>query len=139
MGQGAMRTAGETLGTQGVSHSATIVAALRWVYRYEQGLMRERHLPLANDELVDMLPKHPEIVHSFPVAAKAHKLAAPSLVTALHYLCSQRDKATADEFFDKFADGYGLKAGHVVLVLRRRLWREAYKRHAVVRGDHKAL
>lgn len=140
MGQGAKRTAGDILGIQGLKNSRNLAAALRWVYRYENDFMNNPHPNITDDELADTLPDHPTIVDSFSLGAKAHGLAAPGMVTALHYLCSKRDKGIANDFFWKFATGEHLDQGDVILVLRNRLLRSLGKRGTkyVMRDEQKA-
>jgi hypothetical protein len=140
MGQGSKRTTGDILNIQGVKNSRNIAAALRWVYRYENDLMSNPHPNITDDELADTLPNHLAIADSFPFGGKAHGLAAPGMVTALHYLCSKREKATANDFFWKFATGEHLAQGDVVLVLRNRFLRALGKKGAkyVIRDEQKA-
>jgi len=120
MGLGAKRSIGDILGIRGIKNGNHIGAALRWVYRYEHGLMNNPHPNVTDDELADTYPTHAGLQDSFPLGARAQGLAAPAMVTALHYLCVKRDRATANAFFWKFGTGEQLEANDVVLVLRNR-------------------
>lgn len=140
MGQGAKRTAGDILGIEGFKNSRNLAAALRWVYRYETDQMNNPHPNITEDELADSLPGHLAIVESIPFGTRAHGLAAPGMVTALHYLCGKRDHAMANHFFWTFATGEHLAEGDVLLVLRNRLLRALAKKDLryVLRDEQKA-
>ena len=140
MGQGSKRTAGDILGIQGVKNSRNIAAALRWVYRYEHDMMMNAHPNVTDDELADTITEHEAIIESLSFGVKAHSLAAPGMVTALHYLCSQRDKALANHFFWTFATGEHLEKGDAILVLRDRFLQGLGKRKArlILRDEQKA-
>lgn len=140
MGQGAKRTAGDILGIRGVKNSRTIGAALRWVYRYHNDLMMNPHPNITDDELADTLPDHPELVDALPFGIRCHAVAAPGLCTALHYLCSKRDRALANHFFWSLASGENLGPGDPILVLRNRLLQTSGKKKAqyILRDEQKA-
>lgn len=123
MGQGSKRTAGDILGIQGVKNGRNIAAALRWVYRYEHEQMMNAHPNVTDDELADTIDDHPTIIDSLAFGVKAHTLAAPGMVTALHYLCSKQSKGVANDFFWKFASGEHLESGDVIMILRDRFLR----------------
>src|SRR5215471_14913951 len=91
MGQSSKRTAGDILGIQGIKDSRNIAAALRWVYRYENNMMSNPHPNITDDELADTITDHAALIESLPFGRKAHSVAAPGLVTALHYLCRKCD------------------------------------------------
>jgi hypothetical protein len=150
MGQGAKRTAGDILGIQGVKNATNIAAALRWVYRYETGQMQNPHPDITDDELTDTLLDHADILQSIPFGKKCQGIAAPGMITALHYLCRkgpkveseetmprrrgrpvakeqwdggdpQRRKGQADHFFWSLATGENLEPGDPILVIRNRI------------------
>lgn len=139
MGQGAKRTVGDILGIQGEKNSRTLGAALRWVWRYEHDQMLNPHPNITDDELADYLAEHPVLPESLPFGTRSHTLAAPGMVTALHYLCKRRDVGIANDFFWKFAEGEHLEQGDVILVLRNRFLRGLSKRtKEVLRDEVKA-
>lgn len=140
MGQGAKRTVGDILGIQGEKNSRTLGAALRWVYRYDHDLMMNPHPNITDDELADTMPEHQELPESIPLGIKSHSLAAPGMITALHYLCGKRHKATANHFFWTFATGEHLERGDVLLVLRDRFMKAMGKKQTrlVLRDEQKA-
>jgi hypothetical protein len=150
MGQGSKRSAGDILGIQGVKNATNIAAALRWIYRYENGLMSNAHPNITDDELTDTLPAHAALVDSVPFGKKCQGIAAPGMITALHYLCRkgpqvpslpllpkrgapprpkprwdhgdmQVRKGKADHFFWSLGSGENLDTGDPILILRNRV------------------
>jgi hypothetical protein len=140
MGQGSKRNAGDILGIRGVKNARNLAAALRWVYRYENGMMLNPHPNITDDELADTLPDHPGIEDSLPFGIQAHSVAAPGMVTALHYLCHKRNAGLANHFFHAFADGEDLSKGEPILVLRKRFVQELGKKRTayILRDEQKA-
>jgi hypothetical protein len=140
MGQGSKRNAGDILGIRGVKNSRNLAAALRWVYRYENEMMMNPHPNITDDELADTLPEHPGIEDSLPFGLQAHSVAAPGLVTALHYLCHKRDAGLANLFFRAFASGEDLSQGDPILVLRKRMLQGMGKKlgRFILRDEQKA-
>lgn len=137
MGQGSKRTAGDILGIRGEKNSRNLAAALRWVWRYEQGQMMNPHPLITDDELADTLETHQAITLSIPYGNKPPRLIAPGLTTALHYLCSRQDKALANHFFWSFTTGENLSEGNPILVLRNTLTQRS-KLRRIVRDELKA-
>lgn len=123
MGQGSKRTAGDILGINGEKDGRLLAAALRWVYRYEHGLMNNPHPVINDDELADTIKDHPKLVESIPFGRGCHGVAAPGMCTALHYLCKKRNLGTANDFFWKLGSGSEMPEGHPILVLRERFYR----------------
>ena len=140
MGQGAKRTAGDILGIRGVKNSRLLAAALRWVYRYHNEMMMNPHPNITDDELADTLPDHPDIVDSVPFGVRAHTVAAPGMVTALHYLCRKQDLGLANHFFWAFATGENLDQGDPILILRNRMLKGFGKKLSrdILRDEQKA-
>jgi len=139
MGQGAKRTAGDILGIQGVKNSRSIAAALRWVYRYENDLMANANPNITDDELADTLPDHLAIIDSLPFGIKCHSIAAPGMVTALHYLCRKRDVAMANHFYWSLATGEQMERGDPILILRERIRPKVQKQaRSILRDEEKA-
>lgn len=137
MGQGSKRTAGDILGILGEKNGRNLAAALRWVWRYNNGQMLNPHPLITDDELAETIYDHREIILSIPYGTKPPRLVAPGLVTALHYLCSKRDKALANHFFWSLATGENLDTGNPILVLRNFFIKRVEKRQ-VIRDERKA-
>ena len=77
-------------------------------------------------ELDVVLQKHPGIRESLKQSYHGGpKLITPSLMTFLHYICAQKDKEAADNFFEKVRTGENLGAQNPINVLRTKLIRNA--------------
>lgn len=77
-----------------------------------------------NDELLDFYHRHPRISEGYSIARKLNKagLLSPRWAGALYYICSIKNRAMADEFFEKLATGVGVTSvKDPVHVLRERL------------------
>jgi hypothetical protein len=137
MGQGSKRSAGDILSIRGEKDARNLAAALRWVWRYEHRQMMNPHPLITDDELADTIWVHQEIVDSITYGHQAQGLAAPGMVTALHYLCSRVHKADANDFFWRFTKGQNLDEGHPILILRNSLMKST-KLRRVMRDERKA-
>lgn len=128
MDQGDKRTAGDVFGIQGVADANRMAAATLWVWKYNNTKMAT---PVGGQsptpaQLYDYFSvEHPELSESLKVGKRFdNKLAPPSLMTALHYLCAARDRVKADEFFRSVATGENLSRTSPALKLRNRLIQE---------------
>jgi hypothetical protein len=139
MGQGAKRSVGDILSILGKANSRTLGAALRWIWRYEHGQMMNAHPTITEYEVANLEEQHPTLHFSVPYGHKCRGMAAPALITALHYLCRKIDEAQAETFFAAMAEGANLPQGHPVLFLRRYLLPKVTGRgRAVIRDERKA-
>jgi hypothetical protein len=150
MGLGVKRTTGDILSIRGEKNTSQLAAALRWVWRHDHGQMLNAHPVVSEDELADTLQDHQEIIQSIPYGHKAKGMAAPALVSAMHYLCGrpkegdvkagikpETRKGWSNDFFWQFVSGENLDGGHPILVLRELLMKRAQKRQ-VTRDERKA-
>ena len=138
MGQGSKRTAGDILSIRGEKNARNLAAALRWVWRYENNQMLNAHPDITDDELADTIEEHPDIVQSLTYGAQMKRgIVAPGLVTALHYLCSKKDKALANHFYWSLAMGTNLEEGNPIYVLRETLAKRV-KARQILRDERKA-
>lgn len=107
---GKTRTAGDIFAINGVQDSSTIAAAIKWVYKYnELKALNNGGLRLSNAELYEYYLQHKGLHDSTKFASKANKtkIVAPSLITALHYLCAGKSRSQADAFYSLLCDGLG--------------------------------
>lgn len=113
--QGKKRTASDIFAIHGVPHYTAMSAAVRWVWAYETKRMYYGYSGLAGgvtlspDQLYDVYLKHERLQESVPIARTfaVSRLAAPSLMVGLHYLCACKSRQQADDFFLKVGDGVG--------------------------------
>jgi len=143
MGQGAKRTAGDILGIRGEKDARMLAAALRWVYRYDNDLMNNPHPTITDDELADTITEHKELIESVAFGRKCHAVAAPGMCTALHYLCSKRNKAFANHFFWSLGTGENMTSDDPIMVLRERFYKSeknarSNKLRVILRDEVKA-
>ncbi len=105
---GKPRSAADIFAINGVQNYATMSAAIGWVVRYDEG---RRHIAaqggLTGAELYAEYEKRVDIQNSFWVSSEFNKsrLAPPSMMCAMHYICAQKARRDADEFFEAVAHG----------------------------------
>lgn len=110
---GKSRTAANIFAINGVKNYVVIAAAIQWVIGYEA----DRHAAAArgdiskgdHDLLYQAYLNHTGLQDSVWVAQvfmKA-KIVSPSLMCATHYVCAQKNRHQADEFFRKVGEGIG--------------------------------
>jgi len=138
MGQGSKRSVGDILAILGKANSRTLGAALRWIWRYEHGQMLNAHPPITDYEVAALELQYQTLHFSVPYGTKCHGMAAPALITALHYLCRKIDEASAETFFAALAEGANLAPGNPLLFLRRYLTPSKGRGRAVLRDERKA-
>ena len=123
---GETRTAANIFAIHNVPNAAMMASATNIVMNYDAGTARTgiNGLKPDHETLYAEYEKHPDlqcsasIGHSF-ITNKG--IAAPSLMAALHYICARRNRALADTFFRRLADGADMKRSEPVYKLRKRL------------------
>jgi hypothetical protein len=114
MDQGRKRGAGDIFHICGVPKANNMAAAARWVWRYHKhGMNKPRHDQAPeNDELYDyyLTLTGLQASHKFGDNFSRYKLASKGLMTALHYLCAQKSRREADDFFERVSTGIGLQS-----------------------------
>lgn len=115
---GKTRTASDIFAIHGVPNSQMMAAATVWVVGYDsnsvrsaEGSLRQRLGLLDHEQLYGEYLKHPGLQESahFGRLFAINKLAPPSLITALHYVCARKHRKEADAFFEQIADGLGFE------------------------------
>lgn len=107
---GAPRTAGDIFAINGVKSSIITASMTRMVWKYQRGrntVDGGTGGKLTNAELYEEFLKMDGLQDSLPIVYKfqSSRLASPSVMGALHYICSRKNRAKADEFFHKICDG----------------------------------
>ena len=107
---GKKRTAADIFAINGVKHHVLIAAAMVWVDKYISGRMASQAgTGKGAADLYAMYEQHTAISQSVSFGAKFKKsaIASPSMMTALHYICSSKSRRDADAFFTVAGDGFG--------------------------------
>lgn len=128
---GDKRTAGHIFHINGVPNANAAAAATRWVHAYAVGKastadqashdFKEISTP---QRLYNFYLSNPRLQESISVAtAFAHnRMPNPSVAAALHYICAQKNRGMADDFFHRLATGLDMtSATDPVYRLRNRL------------------
>jgi hypothetical protein len=132
---GRARQFADALNIKGESSAHALAAAAAWVWRYENGSMRDTNT-ISHRELADVLGRHPGLRDS--VGKMKRTVAPPAALAFVHYMGSQQHPDLAEEYVHGIAhgtmrDGTGLGAHHPVFVLRERLRNEGQNRKSSLR------
>jgi len=121
---GKKRTAADIFAINGVKDYTTIAAAMVWIDKYILGRMSGQGTGKTVADLFELYQKHSGVSQSVPYGMKFKKsaIASPSMMTALHYICSTKSRRDADAFFTIAGDGFGADSKFdPALVLRNKL------------------
>jgi hypothetical protein len=104
------RKAAHIFAINGVPNYSMMSAATLWVYGYETSLasaLDKGSSPLSHDRLYEKYLSYKKIQDSVWAGRlfKKSRLAAPSMMCGLHYICARKNKAEADEFFYRIGEG----------------------------------
>lgn len=112
----------------GVPNYTAMSSASRWVMAYDREMVSHGSSAMSTsptpDELYRFYLEHQKLQDSMHVSAafKESKLAAPSMMAAMHYICARKNRAQADEFFLQVGSGVGLSGKNSpAFKLRKRL------------------
>ncbi len=148
---GKTRNAGDLLHMEGFTNVYTTVAMVRLIIAYE-----ERSNPYAfsrmgyqedprffHTSVLAFAKEHPEIPEHItatsPMYYKKFHVVSHSLLSAIHYIFSQKNKTLADEFFEKLENGVNLAATSPVRYLRERLIRDVHNKTRLTNAEYMAL
>jgi len=118
---GKKRSHSDTLEVKGEQNVKRLAAALILVERYMTNTVTNRQNQYTNNDVETMLEKYPGIRHSISKTHETKRLVPGSLLTACHYLFSEKDPYAANKFVHDLIAGHDLKPGDAVLLLRERL------------------
>jgi len=124
--RGKRREVADALTHEGVPNAKLTAASIRWVRLIQGGKVGKSlrgDLPTPS-EGVNWVEENPDIIDSahFIVAKRELiKMEIPSMVLALHFVFSQKNRRLADEFYDRVNDGIDLGSRSPMLLLRKQL------------------
>lgn len=122
---GRRRTNGQILGIYGEKNSNDLAAALRFLWYYRVGDMRAvsggQRSFLTPQDIHDLLEREGGIRESMPYAKMDRHLMPTSLSLFCHYVCAEKDRHAANEFFEALKTGVMLPSSSPVYKLREKL------------------
>jgi hypothetical protein len=128
---GVKRTVADILSLRGESAPLSLASSLALAWKLERNHHPFSGMNIPNpsaEELLVYLGEHAGIRESVRRADQARKTSIlrypPSVAGGLHFLMSQRDAASADEFWGALESGEGLFSGDPILTLRTYLIRD---------------
>lgn len=124
--QGSQKTVGDYLAMEGVKNSnnlAAAAAAIMGIERFRKFISGANNLMPSKSEIRERVMCDPDIETSFRFVRQpgANRVAPGTLLTVIHYMASQIDRADADLFLAKLIAGAELKERDPILVLREKL------------------
>ena len=119
---GRKRGAADALAIIGVNYSNSVAASLKqvWLY-YKTGKLDNTGIAPSTSILIEFYEKHTGITRSVQLIKTRTNLVQNSLLSALHYLFSQKDQDAADQFMNDLCTGANLDPYDPVFLLRKRL------------------
>lgn len=121
---GIARTGGHIFAIEDIPNYNAMAAAARLLYGYYGSSQWSGGNPEPeNDDLLAFYFQHSRLQDSHPFSALLHKelRIAGRWSAFTHYICAQKHRALADEYFTKIADGIGLSKKDPAYMVRRRL------------------
>jgi hypothetical protein len=121
---GAGRSLADVLAWRGEKYGSLLGSAITFIWRYQNGSLRSRHIRPTRQQVLDWLDANGEIRRSAVVANSVRKrVRMPgTAVCAVHFLASKIDPADADAFFELLGAGANLPEGSPIFAMRR--WAE---------------
>ena len=122
---GRRRTNGQILGIYGEKNSNDLAAALRFLWYYRDGDMRAvsggHRSFLTPQDIHDLLEREGGIRESMPYTKMDRHLMPTSLSLFCHYICAEKDRHAANEFFESLKTGAMLSSSSPIYKLREKL------------------
>lgn len=135
---GVVRTAGHIFGIADIPNYNIAAAIARILYSYTTKTHWDgRTAEVENDELLDFYYQHEGIQQSITIGRRmgSEGLLPPRWGGFVHYVCAQKHRSQADEFFERVATGVGItKKTDPAHTIRQRLLKNARSGH----GDRDA-
>lgn len=127
---GSARTLGDLLTLGNHVGGKVLAAIVRRVLTYRSGAGSEggTFFPTASEGISFVEENKEELYLAWEVAGQLYRKGqrfpmAPASVGAAYFLCAQKDRDLADQFFDKLVNGLHLEEGEPVVALRNRALR----------------
>jgi len=121
------RTASDELQAEGYTNAVLLASVARWAHLLEQGLTNTGRLKVSNEEILDMVSRHPDLTHSAQMGLYARTgfvTIKPTPMAAAHWWIAQHnDHAEADIFMDRFVKLTNEPDGSAVVALVKRFTR----------------
>ena len=125
---GTARSASDALKFAGYANYTQLSSIARWAWLLEQGLTNSGKIKVANDEVVDMVDRHPDLEHSAAIASYANgtngiyrPLLKTTWVGAAHWWIAQYNShMEADLFIERFVHPNKEVDGSALLALMNR-------------------
>jgi hypothetical protein len=121
------RNAADTLHAAGFSNYAILSSVTRWAWLLDRGETNSRKTKVSPPEIVAMLEKHKDLVHSADAASRSRNgwvvrgAVGPTPVGAAHWWIAQHNNhAEADMFIDRMINVNGEREGSAINALLNR-------------------
>lgn len=123
MDRGAARTMSDVLRLSGETNTPLLAALLRQAWLHENGRFDDQHnTPINDDELLDLLARHPEIRESVRAAMRWRLDCPPTPVAFTHWLLSQvNGREVADMYIEALHTRANEPAGSAVHAVANRI------------------
>ena len=132
---GTPRSAADALKFQGYQNYIILGSVSRWAWLLEQGLSGSRKVKVSNDEVLDMVERHPDLTHSAEYGAYSRGgfvKVNPSPVGAAHWWIAQHnDHNEADMFVERMVQMNREQPGSAILALLKRFSEAKEKREHI--------
>lgn len=112
MDTGIHRKASHIFAIDGIKNYSFAASVARLVYGYVNRLGNPKGLKVDNDVLLDFYYQHEGIQQSMYINGLASRsgLLTPAYAGFLHYVCAQKNRKMADEFFETVLTGVGIQS-----------------------------
>lgn len=114
--QGRRRTASDVFAINGVPGHIHAAAATRWLMAYERGDTTGDDAAgrgsESNQETYEAYLRLPDLQESLKVGYRygSDRLPHPTIAASIHYLCAQKSRRAADDFFKKVSSGVAFES-----------------------------
>lgn len=135
---GAVRSAADVLHFNGFSDSHALAATARIIMLREVGSTTLNATTLTNSAIHQWVEQHPEIAESAEIYRRSYRSVpgTPSIIAAAHFMCAQRDRDQAHQFFvTRLIETLGLTPDDPVRALRHRLSQVVGRDSYVVKAE----
>jgi hypothetical protein len=141
---GKSRTASDILSIQGYKNTNNMAAAIKWVELLQTKSVSAKQKEFFSNSRIkkfaDANPDLEEIISWAHVDIyRQFRFMPASFVGALYYVVQKKNQSKADSFFEKYANGIGLKPDSPILALRDRLIKDSDRKSKLSIQDKAAL